>query len=243
MRSRRTWLGRASTWLGATLFGAGCNQASRNGPSTPGAARFLALGDSYTIGESVAESERWPVQLAEALRKQGREVAPPTIIARTGWTTPELQAAVNKAAPQGPYQMVTLLIGVNDQFRGGKADDYRAPFRALLQHAITLAGGNAGHVVVLSIPDWGVTPFAPAAEAANISAMIDRFNAVNREEALAAKARYVDITPISREAKTNETLLARDQLHPSGLMYRRWVETTLPVAAEVVRRSNSVGKP
>lgn len=221
--------------MGATLLGNGCNQPAKPAASSPGVARILALGDSYTIGESVAESERWPVQLAEALRKQGRNIAPPTIIARTGWTTLELQAAVNKTSPQGPYEMVTLLIGVNDQFRGGEADAYRAPFRALLQQAISFAGGNADHVVVAAIPDWSVTPFAPAAEASAIGAMIDRFNAVNREEAAAAKARYVDITPISREAKTNDALLARDQLHPSGEMYRRWVEAVLPIAAEIIR--------
>lgn len=226
---------RAGAWLGATFLGAGCNQPAKPTAASPGVARILALGDSYTIGESVAASERWPVQLADALRKQGRNIAPPTIIARTGWTTLELQAAVNKSSPQGPYEMVTLLVGVNDQFRGGEADAYRGPFRALLQQAIALAGGKSGNVVVVSIPDWGVTPFAPKGEAAAIGAMIDRFNAVNREEAAVAKARYVDITPISREAKTNDALLARDHLHPSGAMYRRWVEAVLPVAAEIIR--------
>ena len=232
-RNRRSWLGMISAWLASTWCSAACQRAEK--PLPAGTLRILALGDSYTIGESVAESERWPVQLAAFLQKQGRKIAPPEIIARTGWTTFELQAAVNKATPAGPYDMVTLLVGVNDQFRGGKADAYRAPFRALLQHAIRLAGGDPSRVVVVSIPDWGATPFAPTADAPAIGAMIDQFNQVNREETEAAKAHYVDITPISRKARTNTQLLARDQLHPSGEMYRRWVEAVLPIAADILK--------
>lgn len=224
---RRSWVTTISAWLGASIFAASCSGQAKE-------LRILALGDSYTIGESVGESERWPIQLAAELRKRGRILAEPAIIAHTGWTTLELDAGMNRAKPQGPYDMVTLLIGVNDQFRGGSADAYRAPFRAMLARAIALAGGNPARVVVLSIPDWGVTPFAGAEHAEAIGKAIDQFNQVNREETAAAGCAYVDITPISREAKTNKELLAKDSLHPSGAMYRRWVEAALPAVEQLL---------
>ena len=126
----------------------------------PDRLRFLALGDSYTIGEAVPPEARWPVLLADALRAHGFPFAAPTIIAQTGWTTDELSAAIDRADPQGPYDLVTLLIGVNNQYRGGSVAEYRTEFRALLHRAIGFAGGTAGRVVVVSIPDWSVTPFA-----------------------------------------------------------------------------------
>ena len=178
--------------------------------------RYLALGDSYTIGESVAEAERFPVQLARKLK-----AGDPTIIAKTGWTTDELNAAIDAANPQGPYDLVTLLIGVNNQYRGRSADEYRTQFAALLQRAIGFAGGNASKVIVVSIPDWGVTPFAKDRDRAKIAREIDQFNAINREEAAKAGARYADITPISRRA--DASLVAGDGLHPSGKQYAEWV--------------------
>ncbi|HEU0013481.1 MAG TPA: GDSL-type esterase/lipase family protein, partial [Longimicrobium sp.] len=138
-----------------------------------GEMRFLALGDSYTIGEAVAEAERWPVRLAALLRERGMDVADPEIIARTGWTTDELSAAIDERDPQGPYALVSLLIGVNNQYRGRSADEYRGEFAALLRRAIAFAGGDAGRVIVLSIPDWGVTPFAEGRDRAAIAAEID----------------------------------------------------------------------
>ena len=176
--------------------------------------RFLALGDSYTIGEGVAESERWPVLLAA---RDG--FAPPEIIAQTGWTTDELSAAIDVAAPRGPYDLVSLLIGVNNQYRGRDAEEYRREFAALLGRAIGFAGGDPSRVLVVSIPDWGVTPFAEGRDRAQIAEEIDRYNAINREEAARTRARYADITGISRQF-ANE--LAADGLHPSGAMYRRW---------------------
>jgi hypothetical protein len=143
--------------------------------------KFLALGDSYTIGESVDEAERWPVQLAALLRNQGFSVDDPQIIARTGWTTDELSAAIDAADPQGPYDLVSLLIGVNNQYRGRDSEGYRIEFIALLQRAIGFAGGQPSHVIVLSIPDWGVTPFASNSDAAKIAAEIDTYNAINKE--------------------------------------------------------------
>jgi lysophospholipase L1-like esterase len=191
---------------------------------------ILALGDSYTIGESVAEGERWPVQLAAALRAGGQPVAEPRIIARTGWTTDELAQAIAAAKPGSGHDLVTLLIGVNDQYRGRPIPDYPERFRALLQQAIGFAGGRPGRVLVLSIPDWGVTPFAAGRDRAKIAAEIDAYNALNRAEAAAAGARYVDVTPVSRAAATDPGLLAADGLHPSAAMYARWVELALPVA-------------
>jgi len=185
--------------------------------STETHTRYLALGDSYTIGESVTESDRYPVQLAHALK-----MSEPVIIAKTGWTTDELNAAIDKADPHGPYDLVTLLIGVNNQYRGRSADEYRTQFAALLQRAIGFAGGKARNVVVISIPDWGVTPFAKGRDRAKIAREIDQFNAINREETMRAGARYVDITPFSRTAANDATLVAGDGLHPSGKMYSEW---------------------
>jgi lysophospholipase L1-like esterase len=182
-------------------------------PSQP---RYLALGDSYTIGESVAGGDRFPNQLARELG-----TGEPLIIAKTGWTTDELNAAIDAQGPKGPYDLVTLLIGVNNQYRGRDSEQYRGEFAALLGRAIVFAGGDARKVIVVSIPDWGVTPFAEGRDRAKIAAEIDRYNAVNREETLRAGARYVDITPISR--KNDPALVAADGLHPSGEQYGQWV--------------------
>ena len=193
-------------------------------------ARYLALGDSYTIGESVAEADRWPNQLARAL-----QMPQPEIIAKTGWTTDELNAAIDKAKPRGPYDLVTLLIGVNNQYRGRDAEQYRRELVGLLNRAIAFAGGKPSRVVVVSIPDWGVTPFAANRDRAKIGAEIDRFNAINREETLRVKARYVDITPISRRVANDPLLVAEDGLHPSAKMYAQWVKLIEPEARAALR--------
>jgi lysophospholipase L1-like esterase len=194
--------------------------------------QFLALGDSYTIGESVAPEERWPVQLGALLRAEGLDVGDPTLIATTGWTTDELSAAIDRANPQGAFDLVSLLIGVNNQYRGRGQDEYRAQFAALLQRAIGFAGGNPARVLVLSIPDWGVTPFAARLERdpAAVAADIDAFNAINRAETERPGAHYVDVTPFSREAAHDPSLLADDGLHPSGRMYAEWARLALPAA-------------
>lgn len=201
-------------------------------PTTP--IRFLALGDSYTIGEAVPESERWPLQLAALLRASGLQVAEPQIIAKTGWTTDELSAGIDRVDPQGPFELVSLLIGVNNQYRGRNLDEYRAEFVGLLNRAVNFAGGQPGRVLVLSIPDWGVTPFANPAERERIAKEIDAFNAVNREEAAGLGAHYVDVTPISRRAADEPNLIASDGLHPSGLMYAEWAQLALPEACEAL---------
>lgn len=184
--------------------------------------RYLALGDSYTIGESVAAEERFPNQLARALN-----IGEPLIIAKTGWTTDELNAAIDAADPKGPFDLVTLLIGVNNQYRGRDAEQYRKEFVALLQRAIGFAGGNAKHVIVVSIPDWGVTPFAEGRDRAKIGREIDQFNTINREEAARAGARYAEITAISR--RNDPALVAGDGLHPSGKQYGEWVKVIAPL--------------
>jgi lysophospholipase L1-like esterase len=216
------------------LMIAGCRPGSSpsaaSPPPHPSGQRFLALGDSYTIGESVAASERWPVQLARMLRDQGLDVADPQVVATTGWTTDELSAGMDEARPAGPYRLVTLLIGVNNQFRGRGLEEFRTQFRGLLARAIALAGDKPSRVVVVSIPDYGVTPFGASRDPARIGRQIDAFNAVCRAEAGRAGAAFVDITPGSRDAAADPSLVAPDGLHPSGKMYRRWAEQALPAA-------------
>lgn len=201
--------------------------------------RYLALGDSYTIGENVTEAERWPNQLAAQLREQGIVLADPEIIAVTGWTTDELDMGIKAANPQGPYELVSLLIGVNNQYRGRDQVEYRQQFADLLQQAIGFAGDEPERVVVLSIPDWGVTPYANGRDTAQIAAEIDAFNAINREEAAKAGTQYVDVTAVSREAAQDPSLVADDGLHPSGKMYAAWVELVLPVAVGIVSSEKS----
>lgn len=221
--------------LAAALAVAACARPGepRNGGGV-GEMRFLALGDSYTIGEGVDEGERWPVRLAALLRERGVPVADPQVIARTGWTTDELAAAIDDAGPRGPYALVSLLIGVNNQYRGRGAEEYRAQFTELLRRAVGFAGGDARRVIVLSIPDWGVTPFAHARDRARIAAEIDAFNAVNREEAGRAGARYVDVTPQTRAAGADPAFLVGDGLHPSGRSYAEWARLALPAAQEAL---------
>jgi lysophospholipase L1-like esterase len=198
--------------------------------------RFLALGDSYTIGEAVSPNDRWPAQLAVLLREQKIPIGDPRIIATTGWTTDELSAGIDQADPQGTYDLVSLLIGVNNQYRGRDQQEYRAQFAALLQRAISFAGGQPSHVLVLSIPDWGVTPFAIQAgrDPKVVAVEIDTFNTINREETEKAGAQYVDITPFSRTAVDDPDLIASDGLHPSGKMYAEWARLALPVVQEML---------
>jgi acyl-CoA thioesterase I len=189
---------------------------------------YLALGDSYTIGEGVPQAERWPVQLATTLNSQGFQLENPLIIARTGWTTAELKAGIEQVKPEGPYDLVSLLIGVNNQFRGESRgytlEGYRQEFTELLQMAVDFAGGKPERVFVVSIPDYSVTPFVTEANKERVSAEIDAYNAANLEIANSMGIRYFNITPISRLAATDNSLLAPDKLHPSGKMYEMWVE-------------------
>lgn len=195
---------------------------------------YLALGDSYTIGERVDETERFPIQLADMLAKEGLPVDV-TIIARTGWTTEELWQGIQAQTVTPPYDLVSLLIGVNNQYRGYDQDDYRESFRFLLNKAIEYAGGDAKRVIVFSIPDWGVTPFAAGRDPSVIAAEIDAFNRVNFGETRKAGAHYVDVTPVSRKANDDPFLVAGDGLHPSGKMYAEWAKSALPIAVEILK--------
>ncbi len=219
----------------------GCGQSlpgtSRNSPASfmdTYRLRFLALGDSYTIGESVDERERWPVQLAGMLREQKIDIADPVIIACTGWTTDELDAAIDRENLQEPFDLVSLLVGVNNQYRERDREEYREQFKRLLQRAIGFAGGDSSHVIVLSIPDWGVMPFAEGRDRKKIAQEIDDFNAINREETERSGAHYVDVTPLSRDAASDMSFIASDGLHPSGKMYEEWARLVLPKAIKML---------
>lgn len=185
--------------------------------------KFLALGDSYTIGESVAENERWPVQLADALRKKGIAIAAPHIIATTGWRTDDLKRAIVAADPARDQGLVSLLIGVNNQYQGKSAVSYAPEFEELLNMAIVFAGNNKSKVFVVSIPDYGYTPFGKEKQE-SISKAIDEFNAVNRSITEKYGVQYFYITDISRKGLDDPALVAQDGLHPSGKMYAEWVE-------------------
>lgn len=197
---------------------------------------YLALGDSYTIGESVAENERWPVQLSKTLSKNGLEVAPPQIIARTGWTTDELKAKIVSEKITQNYDLVSLLIGVNNQYRGRSVEQFRTEFIDLLETAIKFAGNKTEHVFVVSIPDWGVTPFGGKGQNKTISEQIDLFNKVKKEETEKKGILYIDITPISRQAINDASLIAEDGLHPSGKMYSQWVEKIYPELLKKIKQ-------
>ncbi len=184
---------------------------------------YLALGDSYTVGESVKVEERWPVLIADRIKAEGNEISGAKIIARTGWTTDELFKGIDDADVSGKYDFVSLLIGVNNQFRGRDIEDFRTEFKELLDRAIGFAYEKE-KVFVVSIPDWGAMPFAEGRNRAKIGREIDAYNRVVQEESAKQNIKFIDITPISREAKEDLSLVARDDLHPSGKMYRRWVE-------------------
>jgi len=201
-------------------------------------ARFLALGDSYTIGEGVPADARWPAQLAALLAAEGVALAAPEIIATTGWTTDELQAGIAAAAPTGPFALVSLGIGVNNQYRGRALDEYREQFSALLAQAIAFAEGDPARVLVMSIPDWGQTPFArqQSRDAAVVAREIDAFNAQAADVCARAGVVFVDITADSRTQAIDPAMLAEDVLHPSALMYAHWARQALPAAQRALRR-------
>lgn len=190
--------------------------------------KYLAIGDSYTIGEQVAAEENFPNQVFRMLRDKGYGIAQPRIIATTGWTTDELEEGIRAAGIAGKIEtdqdLVTLLIGVNNQYRGRDVEEYRKEFEDLLLQAVRFAGNNKERVIVLSIPDWGVTPFAGGRDREQIAREIDLYNAANKAVAEKHHIYYVDITPWTREAAKDVSLLTSDGLHPSGREYRRWAE-------------------
>jgi len=190
---------------------------------------YLALGDSYTIGESVSESGRYPIQTVNLLRQQNIQIKDPDIIAVTGWTTANLINALDNNPPKKNYSVVSLLIGVNNQYQHQSIEEYKTEFKALLDSAIAYAGDNKSHVFVLSIPDYSVTPFAVNIDTAKIAKEIDEFNEANKTISLSAGVHYLDITPVSREAKYNLSLIAGDGLHPSAYQYEQWSNLLAPM--------------
>lgn len=194
--------------------------------------KYLALGDSYTIGESVDSTTRWPVLLRDALQSEGLSPEGAEVIATTGWTTGNLINAIDNADLQPEYGLVSLLIGVNNQYQGRSLSEYETQFEQLLSKAIFLAGGDTSRVFVVSIPDYGFTPFGEPNQSA-ISAEIDTFNAASRAITEQFGVRYFDITPISREGLDKPSYVANDGLHPSGEQYAAWVELCLPGVLEL----------
>jgi lysophospholipase L1-like esterase len=195
---------------------------------------FLALGDSYTIGQGVAGAERFPAQTAVWLQQKGITISALTYIATTGWTTTNLQSAISNQNP-APHDVVTLLIGVNDQFQRRDTTGYRERFTTLLLKSIELARGKKEAVVVLSIPDYSVTPFAAGRDTARIRMELDWFNSINQNVTTAYGVSYLDITASTREARTNTSLIATDGLHPSGLEYKKWAERLGPLLERALK--------
>lgn len=197
---------------------------------------YLALGDSYTIGENVPKEARWGEQLTEMLRTENIDISNPVTIARTGWTTSELAGAIRSANPSSDFDLVSLMIGVNNQYRGQSVTTYKTEFRELLQTAIRLGSNKPENVIVLSIPDWGATPFAVGRNRQQIAEEIDAFNAVAKEEAQNAGVAFINITPLTRQHGSDAAYLANDMLHYSGKMHREWAMLALPVAKSILRK-------
>ena len=197
--------------------------------------RYLALGDSYTIGEGVDDQERWPTVLVDLLAARGMPLGPPHYVAQTAWTTDELSDAIDAAKPAGPFDLVTLLIGVNDQYRARPVSAFEGEFATLVKRSIAFAGQRAGRTIVVSIPDWSATPFAEGRDRDLIGRDIGAYNA--KAESIVRKlgAHWVDVTEASRAMLTDPSLVATDGLHPTGAMYRRWAELIAPVAERALQ--------
>lgn len=211
------------TWISMEISG---QTLPKNEP-----VKFLALGDSYTIGESVAEDQRWPVQLMKVLTENGYKCHTPRIIATTGWKTDDLKKALNDSSLSKDYNLVSLLIGVNNQYQGKSAGEYAPEFEELLNIAIQYAGDDKSKVFIISIPDYGFTPFGKSKQR-EISLAIDAFNALNKSIAKKKGVKYINITDISRQGLKNPELVAGDGLHPSGKMYALWVERLMNVMVD-----------
>jgi lysophospholipase L1-like esterase len=225
------------------LIGAGCDRDDPTAPVNPGGSglggvpvtrTWLALGDSYTIGQGVTEEERFPAQTVERLARQYRTIDTLRYIAVTGWTTNDLLQAIGKDRPWN-HTVVSLLIGVNDQYRGLDSTSYRIRFQEALSQAIRLAGGKPSRVFVLSIPDYGVTAYARHLDTARIRREIDGFNTINRALATTSGCPYLDITPLTREGRWNRVLICGDSLHPSGIDYGRWADRLAPMMDGVLQ--------
>ncbi len=198
---------------------------------------YLALGDSYTIGEGVDEKDRYPVQLVNQLNQSGKySFSPPQIIAKTGWTVDELEAGINSAQtnPDG-YDLVTLLIGVNNQYRGRSVAEFEREFETMLKRAIGFARGEKEHVIVVSIPDWGVTPFAKdrGSDQEKVAGQIDAYNTAKAAICSKYGVKFVEVTEDYRQIGAKPEMVVADQLHPSGLVYVRWTEKIFKIANQI----------
>ena len=191
---------------------------------------YLALGDSYTIGEAVLENERWPHQLVELLKLEGLNFDLPEIIAVTGWTTDELQSAIREKQPKHDFDLLSLLIGVNNQYRGYPIETYKKEFTELLQTAVS----TSKKVFVVSIPDYGVTPFAIESDSDKIAKEIDAYNQVAHDICHSTNVPFIDITQVSKIAKSNAEMTAYDGLHPSGEMYKLWANEIFPIVHDLL---------
>lgn len=213
--------------LSLVITFSGCNTTKDTTISTAMDYSYLALGDSYTIGEGVDMSESWPVQLVESLKERGYKVAPPKIIAQTGWTTRDLIRNIEAEIDvQRDFDLVSILIGVNNQYQEKTLSEYETELREIFRKAINHSRTREKGVFALSIPDYGATPFGEE-NAEEIGQEIDEFNRVFRMVAEEFGVDFYNITPISRDAETNPALIAGDNLHPSGLMYRFWVQQVI----------------
>lgn len=195
--------------------------------------KFLALGDSYTIGQSVEVNERWPVQFLKELKATTNVIDTLQIIAKTGWRVDQLKEAMNSSDLEPPYGIVSLLIGVNNQYQGQNANDFRPEFIEILEKSLKLVENRTERLFVISIPDWGASPYGFGFDRAKVSKEINEFNSVVKEESEKRGLRYFDITTISRRALIDRTLIASDGLHPSGKMYKLWVDKMIPIISKI----------
>lgn len=195
--------------------------------------KFLALGDSYTIGQSVEVNERWPVQFLKELKATTNVIDTLQIIAQTGWRVDQLKEAMNSSDLEPPYGIVSLLIGVNNQYQGQNANDFRPEFIEMLEKSLKLVNNRKERFFVISIPDWGASPYGFGFDRAKVSKEINEFNSVVKEESEKRGLRYFDITAISRRALIDRTLIASDGLHPSGKMYKLWVDMMIPEISKI----------
>lgn len=197
---------------------------------------YLALGDSYTIGEAGPLLHSFPYQTVQLLRKSGYDFSAPEILAKTGWTTEELQAAMADYTFSPKYDLVTLLIGVNNQYRGQPIILYKQQFEALLNKGLELAGGKKDHLFVLSIPDYSLTPFSAEKDRETISKELDEYNNLKMAICLQYKIPYLDITEVFKVAENKEALIAEDGLHPSAKEYTRWAQKLSDAVVKLLKK-------
>ncbi len=218
------------------LFFTNCgNKIERSIPSDTEPVRYLALGDSYTIGTGIEVENSWPNQLADSLRAKGFSIDTTQIIATNGWTTTDLKNGIDNEDLSSTFDVVSLLIGVNNQYQGLGLDVYRTEFRELIDQAITFASGDTSNVFVVSIPNYGVTPFAQSKNPVIIRQEIQVYNDIARQISAEYSIPFLNITPISEQAEDDASLLASDNLHPSAKMYAMWIHEILPTVTDIIR--------